>query len=326
MKPKLLVVELWGLGDLVIATPFLRTATEHYTVTLLAKPYAQQLGARLWPEVRVVSFSAPWTAFQHKYQLWKWPWLRMVRLRNALARDRFEFGLSARWWDPRDTFLLRMARARTRLRFDRSHTQPSPGHPLARPDPSAHRYESWRLLGRALGFELPARENLALTHVRNDGEVLIHSGAGQPVRVWPLDRYRSLVSRLRTAGYRVQVACDPDQEKWWVGAGEKLLAAPRTVGELLELVDRAAVFIGNDSGPGHLAAFCGVPTFTIFGPQLPEWFAPLHPISEWLEGKPCPYKPCSDYCRFPTPCCMVNSGEEEVWERINAFLKRALGR
>jgi heptosyltransferase-2 len=177
-----------------------------------------------------------------------------------------------------------------------------------------------------LGFELPARENLALSHVRKDGEVLVHTGAGQPVRVWPLDRYRGLVDRLRKAGYRVQVACDPDQEKWWAGIGERQLAAPRTVGGLLELVDRAAAFVGNDSGPGHLAAFCGVPTFTIFGPQLPEWFAPLHPASEWLEGKACPYKPCSDYCRFPAPCCMVNSGEEEVWGRIAAFLQRAFQR
>jgi len=322
MKPKLLVVELWGLGDLVIATPFLRTATERYDVTLVAKPYAQEMRARLWPEVRVVPFSAPWTAFQHKYQLWKWPWLRMVRLRNGLARERFEFGLSARWWDPRDRFLLQTVRVRTTLGLNRSHGP----HPLPRPDPCAHRYESWRLLGGALGFELPPRESLTLPHARRDGDVLLHTGAGQPVRVWPLDRCRHLVERLREAGYRVQVACDPDQEKWWAAAGERQLAVPRTVGDLLTLIDRAMAFVGNDSGPGHLAAFCGVPTFTVFGPQLPEWFAPLHPASEWLEGKACPYKPCSDYCRFDSPCCMINSGEEEVWRRVAAFLRRALAR
>ena len=52
---------------------------------------------------------------------------------------------------------------------------------------------------------------------------------------------------------------------------------PRNVTELIAQIDRAGAFIGNDSGPGHLAAICGVPTFTLFGPQLPEWFAPLHP-------------------------------------------------
>jgi heptosyltransferase-2 len=89
-------------------------------------------------------------------------------------------------------------------------------------------------------------------------------------------------------------------------------------------VDRAGALVGNDSGPGHLAAFCGVPTFTLFGPQMPEWFAPLHPRSEWLEGKACPYKPCSDYCRFPVTYCMANSGDEEVCGLVEAFLMRTL--
>jgi heptosyltransferase-2 len=100
------------------------------------------------------------------------------------------------------------------------------------------------------------------------------------------------------------------------------VAVPRTVKELIALLDHCTAFIGNDSGPSHLAAFCGAPTFTLFGPQLPEWFAPLHPAAEFLEGKPCPYKPCSDYCRFPVPYCMVHLSEEEVGTRVSAFMQR----
>jgi hypothetical protein len=55
VKPKLLVIELWGLGDLLIATPFLEAASQRYQVTLLAKPYAVDLQQRLWPEVKVRS-------------------------------------------------------------------------------------------------------------------------------------------------------------------------------------------------------------------------------------------------------------------------------
>ncbi len=73
VKPKLLIIELWGLGDLVIATPFLRAASEQYDVTLVAKLYAHDLQARLWPRVRVLPFAAPWTAFKGKYRLWRWP-------------------------------------------------------------------------------------------------------------------------------------------------------------------------------------------------------------------------------------------------------------
>jgi heptosyltransferase-2 len=122
----------------------------------------------------------------------------------------------------------------------------------------------------------------------------------------------------------VQVVCDADQRQWWLQAGEREVATPRTVTELMALLDEAAVFIGNDSGPGHLAAFCGVPTFTIFGPQLPEWFAPLHPAAEWVEGKACPYKPCSDYCRFAEPVCLNGWAEPEVSARIGQFAKKAL--
>lgn len=323
MKPKLLVVELWGLGDLVIATPFLEAASERFDVTLVAKPYAQDLQARFWKKVRVKSFVAPWTAFKHKYRLMSWPWRRLIRLRKVLAAEHFDYGLSARW-DPRDHLLLLIVRARARMGFPRLGSQRLLSNPLQRPPPEAHRYENWRVLAQALGFELPARERLALTVARPDGEVLVHTGAGQPVRVWPLDRYRGLVSALRKRGYRVQVACDPDQQKWWQAAGENHAATPRTVTELLALVDRAGAFIGNDSGPGHLAAFSGVPTFTLFGPQLPDWFAPLHPKAEWLEGKACPFKPCSDYCRFSVPCCMANSQLEEVLDRVDTFLGRFL--
>jgi heptosyltransferase-2 len=281
------------------------------------------LQARFWKDVRVAPFIAPWTAFKHKYRLLSYPWRRFFRLRRELAAERFDFGLSARW-DPRDHLLLLLVRARTRLGFPRLGSQLTLAQPLARPEPQAHRYEGWRVVARALGLKVPQREALALPPSRPDGEVLVHTGAGQPVRVWPLERYASLVARLRQANYRVQVACDPDQQQWWLAAGEKHLAMPRTVSELFTLVDRAGAFVGNDSGPGHLAAFCGVPTFTLFGPQLPEWFAPLHPASEWLEGKACPYKPCSDYCRFPVPCCMVNSAEDGVWALVQAFVARVL--
>jgi heptosyltransferase-2 len=319
LKPKLLIVELWGLGDLVIATPFLQAAAEQFDVTLLAKPFALDLQPRLWPAVRVNTFVAPWTAFKNKYHFWRWPLPEIIRLRHELAGEKFDFGLSARW-DPRDHLLLKLVGAKNRIGFPRLRSQNFLTRPLARPDPQSHRYESWRSLGRALNMELPPREKISIPAVQNRETILIHSGAGQSVRVWPLERYKTLASHLRHKKIPAQIVCDPDQREWWLRAGEVTVATPKTVAELISLIDRAAAFIGNDSGPGHLAAFLGVPTFTLFGPQLPEWFAPLHPQSEWIEGKACPYKPCSDYCRFATPFCLWNISEEEIFGRVENFL------
>jgi heptosyltransferase-2 len=182
-----------------------------------------------------------------------------------------------------------------------------------------HRYESWRSVAGALNLQLPPGGKITQPAVHGRETILIHSGAGQPVRVWPLEYCHRLAMHLRRNNFQVQIACDPDQRDWWLRAGETNVATPITVTDLIVLIDRAGVFAGNDSGPGHLAAFCGVPTFTIFGPQLPEWFAPLHPAAEWVEGRACPYKPCSDYCRFPTPHCLWNIGEEEVCARVEKF-------
>jgi heptosyltransferase-2 len=249
----------------------------------------------------------------------------MFRLRKEIGRGPFDVGLSARW-DPRDHFLLTWMRAKSRLGFPRLGSGMFLTKSLRRAAPGAHRYENWRVLAQSLGLELPALQEISVPEISRPQQILIHSGAGQPVRVWPLERYRSVVGRLRNKKYSVQVACDPDQREWWLRAGEPDVATPHTVAELLALTDRAGVFIGNDSGPGHLAAFSGVPTFTIFGPQLPEWFSPMHPAARWNEGKPCPYKPCSDYCRFAAPLCLTRLAEDEIWPQVESFVSQHLSR
>lgn len=326
MKPKLLVVELWGLGDLVIATPFLRAASEKFEITLLAKPYALDLKPHLWPDIKICPFNAPWTAFRKKYHVWRWPLSEMFRLRQSLAVEQFDFALSPRRvrlaGDPRDHMLLKIIGAKERIGFPYSGSNLFLSKSLPRLEPESHRYESWRAAGKALGIELPPREQLPVPPLKNVKTILLHSGARLAARVWPLENWRQLALHLRQKNYTVQVACDADQESWWKANGENNVVCPRTVASLLSVIDGARVLLGNCSGPGHLAAISGVPTFTIFGPSLTEWFAPLHPRSEWIEGRACPYKPCSDYCHFSRPFCIQDVTEAEVLPRVERFIRK----
>src|SRR5260221_8205498 len=98
-------------------------------------------------------------------------------------------------------------------------------------------------MARALELELPVREKLPFPPPRAAAEILIHTGAGQPVRVWPLERYRNLVQRLRQENYTVQGGCDPDQRNWWLQAGEPQDQNPGTIAEMLAPVDKAGAFI-----------------------------------------------------------------------------------
>ena len=321
-KPKLLVLELWGLGDLAIATPFLQAASEKFAVTILAKPYARDLANHFWPEVKVVPFVAPWTAFRRKYAVWNWPWGKLLGLLK-LRKERFEAGVSVRW-DPRDHVLLYLLGSGKRIGFPRLASQVLLTQALPPPSIKAHRYEYWLALGAALQLEMPKREQLASRPKAVSDIIVIHSGAGQQVRVWPLERYRAMVQRLRALNYTIVVACDAGQQSWWRKAGEENLAMPGSVSELITLLERSAAFIGNDSGPGHLAAILGVPTFTVFGPQLSEWFAPLHPAAQWVDGSPCPYKPCSDYCRFSSPKCLLELQESAVIAQAVEFVGKVV--
>ena len=322
MKPRLLVLQLWGLGDLVIATPFLRAAAEKFAVTLVAKPFAAELRPRLWPGIEVITFTAPWTAFHGKYHLWRWPWLEMLRLRRRLVGQPFDYGVSGRW-DPRDHWLLKTFGAVERLGFSRLNSRRYLTRELTRPQPLAHMSEYWREAGRALGLEVPGRSEIILPPRASVSSALLHSGARLSARVWPLENFQEIAARLRNKNIPVQIACDPDQRAWWNRQGENAVC-PQTVPELLALIDRAGIFVGNCSGPGHLAAICGVPTFTLFGPSMHEWWVPMHPAAEIFEGKACPYKPCSDYCRYAKPFCLADVKAEEVWPRVEKFAAKNL--
>ncbi len=304
-----------------MASPFVQSACEKYDVTVLAKDYAHDLHPRFWPGAKVVTFHGPWTAFCNKYQLWRWPWKRLWQSISDLRRQKFDFAVSARW-DPRDHLLMWLIGARHRFGFPRVGSQLFLTRALP-PNPTQHRYEHWRAIAALLDLPLPPVRHLQLQRSQTTiAKVVIHTGASLPLRVWPLERFQHIARSLRDNGVQVIVACDAAQRDWWVSHGESNVFTAKNVAELIALLDSAKAFIGNDSGPGHLAAICGVPTFTIFGPALPERIAPIHPKSRWIEGKPCEFKPCKDDCRFASPFCLHDVSEAEVHSRLQTFFEQ----
>lgn len=307
LRPKpqrLLVTELWGLGDVALAVPFLQLARHHAQVTLLAKPHARILLERLCPEVELLPFHAPWTAHHGKYRLASWPWAELARLVAALRRRGFTAGVSARP-DPRDHALLASARVALRAGFPRAGSRVLLTDPLALAGP--HRHQHWQAIATYLGFgPLPAPTCAA----RAPRRIVIHTGAAQPTRTWPRERFIEIASRLRDQGYEVAMLD--------AGTGDQK--------DLIECLRGADRFVGNDSGPGHIAALLGIPTFTIFGAQKSGNFHPIHPQASWLDGAHCAYKPCNDYCRFAVPHCITGVSVAEVWRHLVAWLGQSPSR
>lgn len=290
---------MWGLGDLALALPFLREACHHGRVTLLAKPHAAPLLRRFAPAVELIEFTAPWTAFRGKYQIHRWPWRELLAMRRQFRTLNLTGVVSARP-DPREHLFLRYAGIKTLSGFPRSGSRWLLQQHLACPD-KPHRADYWRAIAQSFDWTLPPMPDA----MPSGHHVVIHAGAAQPTRRWPRERYELIATRLRQAGWRVTVLDDTLTD----------------LDALLDTLAHADRFIGNDSGPGHLAALSGVPTFTIFGPQLPERFAPQHARAAWIEGAPCRFKPCHDYCHFAEPHCLLHHTTDVVWSKIQSWLQ-----
>lgn len=125
---------------------------------------------------------------------------------------------------------------------------------------------------------------------RVDGPVVLHPGAGSGKKCWPPERFLELAERLSSAGRLVQfVLGEVELERWPARQIEQFSAAaevcrPQTLVGLMDLLTRAAAFVGNDSGPGHLAGILGLPAISIFGPNDPSRWKPLGPRVRVIDG------------------------------------------
>lgn len=112
-------------------------------------------------------------------------------------------------------------------------------------------------------------------------------GSGNTAKNWPLGHFLALAKALEGRGHRITWLLGPAEEHIGLPSDAKLLRTPNLV-ELGRQLTAARLFVGNDSGPTHLAALTGCPTLAIFGPTDPAMWHPLGPRASTLRGTPWP--------------------------------------
>jgi heptosyltransferase-1 len=102
--------------------------------------------------------------------------------------------------------------------------------------------------------------------------ILIAPTAGWGAKEWPLGHYAALIPLLEARGYRVLLNATPTS-----APSLPAEAVPSTLPQLIALTSRAALVLGGDTGPIHLAAALGRPTLALFGPTNPARNGPKFP-------------------------------------------------
>lgn len=107
---------------------------------------------------------------------------------------------------------------------------------------------------------------------------VIHPVAATPAKTWRADGFLAVAERLRELGLApVFIGASSDDltpfRAWRTMAGAPLA-------EIKSLLAGASFFVGNDSGPAHMAAAFGLPVVVVFGNSNPAIWGPWRTVAE----------------------------------------------
>lgn len=361
ISPKaILVVRLDEIGDMVMTTPFLRELRLLYPetfITLVVKPGIAGL-FELCPYVNeVLTFNQSGRSLVRPFVL---PVRALQFAIHRLWRRRYDIALLPRW--DADyyyaTFLAFFSGAPRRIGFSEKvigrKSLVNQGYDcllterLTDEAPRSEIAHSLKVL-HALGSTKPddrpelwistsdrtfATQYLAETKRSGDRLVGIGPSGGHSVlKQWPLENFAELGRRLHGRyGATLLLFGGPGER----AMGQTLVsqigpAALNSIGETslrqsAALMELCQVYIGNDSGPTHMAAAMGIPVVAIFGSSCRHRFQPGGKTSLVWRELPC--SPCQvsghedrcHVCLYGAPLCLTQITVDEVENAVAAIV------
>jgi ADP-heptose:LPS heptosyltransferase len=161
--------------------------------------------------------------------------------------------------------------------------------------------------------------------------VAIHPGARKKMRQWKPERYAQIARRLHEQYGASVILLGGEGEELLLNEIENKMGFAAALKSCnLSLLDMAAVFsecclfIGNDSGPGHIAAAVGCPTLSLFGPNYPIICRPYIASGEVIFKNLdcCGCRQEEHLCVRPENTCMDLIEVDEVWLKVKMMLAK----
>jgi ADP-heptose:LPS heptosyltransferase len=313
----LVIFKFVQLGDNVVFLPVVQALRAHlpqWHITLLTTPREAALYTAALPATDVLTaeqlhFSSTW---KRPWELARW-WTRVRERKPDACLVSFDQGNAAH-------FIARHCGARVRVGARIAHVRIGGSLTHDVPMPRDGRVASWHwAMARALvqacgGGEWPDTPPVPdLSHLIGDDEratrrrVVIHAGSNQAFTRWPLERFAEVAVRLAR-----------DCEVTWIERPETAGAtlpptvrrtSPADLRGLVSTLAGADLFLGNNSGPMHLANALGRPGVVVSGPTAHGW-DPFWHRERWrvLRHPTLPCVPCewSERYRLVRDCHLTH--------------------
>jgi ADP-heptose:LPS heptosyltransferase len=345
---RILVIRLRSIGDIVLLTPALHLLKawrpELFVSVLVERRFRELLEGN--PDVDEVLSPGEGSIKAALY------------LGAALGFRRKKFALCINLHGgPTSRFLTRLCGARIKVGFEHFR---SPSHyqilvPDARlilDQPTIHTAEHQACAFFYLG--LPCREiprarilvsaehkawwkqrRASLGLASGDEYVMIHPTALYATKQWATEKFAQLASALeRERGLKGVFSCGPG-EGVVLDAIQNASSSPirrlegMSLGQFAAALAGARLFVGNDSGPAHMAAALSRPLVVIFAsssstiwgpwPRLTS-NPPAQVVQNFYECNPCPGDRCY---RFDRPACILSVSLEQVKSAVETVLAQS---
>jgi len=289
---RILVVKLDHIGDCITALPAIRRLKEHFPharFSVLANPVTQSI----WAAETAIEEILKFDFFHTRSGLGKKDFAaaELLDLRKRLEPLRFDLAVDLRK-SPDTRSVLQYTGARFLAGFDyrgelpwldialewEGQTQYAPKRQhiaddlLNLVDAIATSCTSQRSIlspDPDIALSLPAAE---IREIFGKRVVCIHPAAGTEMRQWPAEYFAELIDLIVTGhGVHAILIGGPDEmeiaQKVLDGVRQRsevyCLVGKIKLAELPTLISRCALFVGNNSGPKHIAAALGVPTIGV---------------------------------------------------------------
>lgn len=139
------------------------------------------------------------------------------------------------------------------------------------------------------------------------------------IRKWPLDYYQKVIHYLlKKRGVKIILIGAREDMSYVSKLENKIrdkdrvinLSGQISIKELIFLMKQSHLYLGNDSGPLHLAEACGLPSVSFFGPESPEVYG--HPGD----------KNYIFYLNLPCSPCLNVYTNKDTWCNRNLCLEK----
>lgn len=341
---KILVIRNDHLGDVILTWPALGTLKKYFPQARMDFLVSQEV-APLFSSSKLFRKIIPHRHHWFSKSSFSQQWTEYRSLLKDIKNEKYDLGIDFRG-DLRNIWLMHQAGITRRLSFGITGggflLTDCPDYPDQK-----HQTESIFDLLKILGIhELPIRQPLEfndkkiekilikfpmLSQKDRGPRAILHAGAGYSSKRWNPSHYQEIIRRLQKSNVQIILIGTENEKKEIPVSVENYrygidLRGETTLEDLMGIFAFSDFYIGNDSGPAHLAAMQGLPLVIVFSgtnqaSQWRPWTEKLKLITYSVPCSPCEARDCPLHHHD----CMNKISVELVWTAIEQTLQNIQG-